>query len=1329
MPRPRRWLRLLLLLALLLAVGAIAAWQAQERLLIYAIDRAVQASAGRLVVDNPRGSLMQGARIDRLQWRDPQGMQADLRELRLRWRWRDLLHGRLVLSRASASELRLTLAASDTPAVLPASLALPLPVAVRELRLGRLRIEAPGAPPLEFSAIDLRADYEAGRLRVERLGVSSAWGEATLQGTVADAAPFEASVTAQGRAKWQSAAVDLTLAGPLADLRWTGKAAVAAAPGQGAATLQAAGQLRMLAPRVLAPVTLRANGLTAGLLGLDWLKQGVFDGEGVLDWRSDAPGEGVRARLDLRNRQPAPIDAGGLPLARVQGQLQWLDGRWRIEALRAATTGMADFNLVGSLTIDPSRPVKLPWLSLPGLQADLRLAGLSAPLLDSRLPAGRVSGHLKVDDRQFEFDLSDAQRGGLSLQAAGRLDGDRIELARARAAALPGLAGAQLQAQGSIQLVAPWSVALKGRFAGVDVATLQALRPGLLAQPLRGTLEGRWELAGVLRDPTRGRALDGVLDIDKGSLQGQALRGRAAGRLEGERLSRLVLDIELGANRLRAEGAVGRPEDRLEFRIDAPSFGGLAAVAGLPALDGALNARGTWRGTLEHPDLSIEASASRLRRDGQSIGQATLSGQLDERRLSFRAQASDLMLRGQRVEQLSLRADGTPAAHVATLEGRRGTQQFAAVLEGALALPRWEGRLRELQLRGPVSLRLREPAPLALGPDSIRLGAALFEGDAGSASVSRAHWQAGRFAVNGQANLRKLASLARTFGVETPALPPDVDPDAVTLELKVDLAGTDRDDATGSLRVKLIPPVGFNGALDADLSLLEGRLAGRIDLQLPTLSVANRWIGPEWSVDGRLRMSGAVSGTLAAPRLAGSVVGESLRLEQRSLGWRLGAGTLSARFEGDRLQVDSLRLFSGQQAIDAALAAVSSAAGQGAGQAVTRAPAVAGALPLGAIELVGEVRLADRSGRFRLNASAAPVPLGPGQRLVVSGVANASSQAGRFELTGQLRADEGLIELRGGDAPSLPADVEIVGRRRDGAAGAANGQASNVQPGAAPSGLAAGKPTADASLRISADLTLDLGERLRVRGSGVDARLTGTVNLRGTLPDAPRAYGTVRVRDGTYSAYGQQLQIQRGRVVFNGPIDNPLLDLVALRRNLPVEAGVALTGTVLTPRVRLTSQPDVPDAEKLSWLVLGVPLEGAQTGAQTAALQAAAATLFGGNDGGLARALGLDVLTVRSSAGSDGFTSSPGMAGFNQSGAVPGQVSGSTVNAAASATTQSVLAIGKRLSSRLVITYEQGLRGVWNLLRIQYDITSRLSLRAQTGSESALDILYRVSFD
>jgi hypothetical protein len=130
----------------------------------------------------------------------------------------------------------------------------------------------------------------------------------------------------------------------------------------------------------------------------------------------------------------------------------------------------------------------------------------------------------------------------------------------------------------------------------------------------------------------------------------------------------------------------------------------------------------------------------------------------------LRAQASGLLLGGTRIEQLTVRADGTPGAQVAHLDARQGAHQFAAVLEGALALPRWEGMLREWQLRGPVSLRLRDPAALAIGPDSVSLGAALFEGDAGSASAGRngrpdvSRWPARPVCASSRAWPRPLAS-------------------------------------------------------------------------------------------------------------------------------------------------------------------------------------------------------------------------------------------------------------------------------------------------------------------------------------------------------------------------------------------------------------------------------------------------------------------------------------------------------------------------------------------------------------------------------------------
>ena len=196
-----------------------------------------------------------------------------------------------------------------------------------------------------------------------------------------------------------------------------------------------------------------------------------------------------------------------------------------------------------------------------------------------------------------------------------------------------------------------------------------------------------------------------------------------------------------------------------------------------------------------------------------------------------------------------------------------------------------------------------------------------------------------------------------------------------------------------------------------------------------------------------------------------------------------------------------------------------------------------------------------------------------------------------------------------------------------------------------------------------------------------------------------------------------------------------MLDIVALRRGLAVEAGVAVTGTVLSPQVRLTSRPDVPDAEKLSWLVLGVPLEDARSGGQGAALQAAAATLFGRNDGamagGVASTLGLDMLTIRSASTGPGGLLPSGFGGGLGSTLppIPGQVGSTRSGAYGGSQSGNVLAVGKRLSSRLMVTYEQGLHGVWNLLRIQYDITRRLSLRVQTGSESAIDVLYWHAFD
>src|SRR5439155_11162190 len=163
---------------------------------------------------------------------------------------------------------------------------------------------------------------------------------------------------------------------------------------------------------------------------------------------------------------------------------------------------------------------------------------------------------------------------------------------------------------------------------------------------------------------------------------------------------------------------------------------------------------------------------------------------------------------------------------------------------------------------------------------------------------------------------------------------------------------------------------------------------------------------------------------------------------------------------------------------------------------------------------------------------------------------------------------------------------------------------------------------------------VDFGSDLTFVGEGLETGLTGRVKVMTAANGALRGRGTIQAVRGTYFAFGQKLTIDRGRVIFDGPLDDPALDVVALRKNLAVEAGVQLTGTVKVPRVRLTSNPPVPENEALAWLITGQGLSG--TGrSDFAALSAASAALLG--RGGkpvttrIAEQFGLDDISLQTS--------------------------------------------------------------------------------------------------
>jgi translocation and assembly module TamB len=396
-------------------------------------------------------------------------------------------------------------------------------------------------------------------------------------------------------------------------------------------------------------------------------------------------------------------------------------------------------------------------------------------------------------------------------------------------------------------------------------------------------------------------------------------------------------------------------------------------------------------------------------------------------------------------------------------------------------------------------------------------------------------------------------------------------------------------------------------------------------------------------VDGRVSADLQGSGTLGAPVISGTLRGDALTFDYPPYGVYLKNGELRARIEGDALRVERFTIQAGEGQFSAT-----------------------GTLPL---------RLAEGNAKLTWQARNFGLLERPDMRLVVSGEGEAGFDGKRLSLSGELRADRGHLEIESERIPKLGNDVVVAGQTRP------------AQKQKAP-------------LPINLNIDLDLGSNLTVHAQGLEGKLGGRINLATSKDGELRAYGRLETINATFFAYGQKLQVDPGVLIFDGPLDNPALQITAWRRNQAVEAGVQVSGTVRAPLVQIVSQPPVSEGERLSWLVLGrAPTDA--TKADLGLLQAAAGALLARGDSmpldrRIARSFGLDEVSFRGS----------------------GEVQ------------DRVLAFGKRLSDKLYVSYEQGLGTVAsNLVKLDYSLSRRWSLRAETGTSSGWGLFYRFSWD
>jgi len=1167
----------------------------------------------------------------------------EIEHLRFEWQPRMLWQRRFEVDLLAAQTMRVSILKKDlTPPELPASLRLPLDLQVRVLDLARLDIVEAGKT-LRFSNLKARLDDSGARYRLSGATLASPWADLSGELELGKDAPFalQGRIDAARRDPLPVAA-RLELTGALAALQFRLDAAAEGMRlfARGEATPFA----RVRLPRLLvAGEGIDPRRFAADAPRADLAFSGVFEGQ---------PGERLLGTFSLSNRLAGRFDQQRLPLANLTGAVLGDISHADFSSLAIDLGAAGQFAGAGQWR-DGRFSVNLasPRLNLAGLHRDLNATRIKTTLQLAG-DAARQTLDAEVSETwgQGRFTLSHAE-AALRLESAN----------------FSGQAG-RLTARGVLQLDASRAFS-----AGFDAAQINPARFGKFP---RGRLNARGEASGALAPELR---LQTQFTLPPGELEGRPVSGRGRLRYENRHLADADVDLNLAGNLARIKGAWGRAGDRLGWDIDAPALARLNL-----GMAGRLTSRGSVSGDPALPQIDATLAASGLRLPGD-IAADTLNLQLDLQAApngAFNGQldARGVTLAGQRLSAMRANLQGRRNAHTLTLDARLPDWRVTASLAGGLDDRQiWRGQLNQARAEGPWPMQLSAPAALLLSREQQQVSQLALTVAGGRVTVEQFSRQGAQLAsrgalanlplaplltlletappfttdlrVNGDWNLRMADALdgqlrLRRQSGDVRLKDPALDLGLTTLELDLDAAAS-----RVSARVEAASREAGQLRADAQATLLrEGAgftlprtapLAWRAQFDVPDLRLVKPFIPVGIRADARLAAKLTGSGSLAAPRIDGRIDADAIRFAMPQEGIAITDGTLKLVLADDRVRVQEGELKGSS----------------------------------GRIVVSGEAQLKNPQAGLTLNFEKFAATNRSDRRVIVSGATRLNLDPKRLQLTGELKADRARLEMPEASRPALSSDVVVVGRPPR-------------------------EKTAAQRIPLELDLKLNLGDDFLFKGAGLDARLGGQLRVF-TLNDVLRGEGRIQVVEGRYAAYAQTLTIERGVLSFVGPIDNPGLDVLAVRKTPTVKVGVQVRGTVQRPLVTLYSDPALPETEKLSWLVLGHGLEkGGQQ--EFALLQIAAGALLGqaqsvGFQAQLAEALGIESFGVRAGEGEDLATT--------------------------------VVSVGKRISSQATLSYEQSLDGLNQVVKVLYQLSPRVRLEAQAGQPSSFDAFYTREYD
>ncbi len=1202
----------------------------------FAVRQAQQLLGSGLSIESQRGTLGDGLSLNEVQYQAP-GTQVRLQQLQLAVKLKLLPRPQLMIRRLHMRGADIQLDPSEWPtepsAGLP-SLASPVPVILQDLRITQTTIStSPEAEPISIDNLQAQLRY-ADKLSLQQFSIDGSGIQAQIQGESSLTSPFNhqlelqldnqnapwvpelhglmAEIQAEGSldelelAITTSGPLELSLQATLRDLLdnpgWELSARNTAGsltwpPGDDASpqviadvfSLTSSGHLDDHQTRLQAtldyPAAIRGEWQLAASgdqqqLVIEQLAgpvlQGRIEATGDYAWQSDMPTASLAVQLsDIKPALEQP-ELAQLPGVSGSLQVRLVDQLASLEQLNLRVPD-TDWRLTGTGSYaldDESINADINWQQLNWppqsgsnaefasqqgqLQAQGSLADLAVSLqtqvsgqtipaaaiaLDGQLLESRfVLDQMAVQTLEGEIDLAgnvDWQAGSQSGPQPGSQSGLEWELAIDARTINPGRQWAQFP--GSINLQAT-STGNQNASALTAVLNIQQLDGTLRGQPLSGSGEVQFINGAIRTDGLQLRSGDAQLDLqgDPQAFQAQvsipelgALIPTVNGRLE--------LDIKGTA---LADGAISDTNLKLTTELIGTDLG--------------------WQ--------DFRAESLRINSQASLSASALVS--------ASNINITTLQLPGRApIDTLELRIDSDETQQRLSILADHPDTELAIQLAGNWdqwpAPDSWQGRIDTLSIANQQTgeWQLRQPAGLIIAADNMQLERLCIERAADSAArppgvclqyqqqpskqalvdledlpvamfetflnigLRSDHLLSGQLAASWENRLRQLNGELILSDGELSLLARNTPPLRVQGgRLQLTLTEQQR------LRTQLQLTIEDRNSITADvrygpITAAEEQLTGTINLDMPDLGWLRKAVPELDRIAGELQMQATLSGPVRQPLIALDIELHDGEVVYQPLGLQLRQLELTGHSEpGETLHMDGG--FTGGQ-----------------GRATIQAT-LEPATRVATLNLKGEnVQL--------LNSAALKVRISPDLRLIAS--------PDGYQIAGELAIPAALISPPQGVAQRVTEsdDVVLVG------AGQAAEQDQEPEP-----------------VPVTGQLKLILGRAVQLDADEAKTNLTGELDLVWDKAPIPLATGVIRLIDGRVQAYGQNLSLEKSRVVYNDtPADNPRLEIQAVRKIFGdpqvEEAGVAITGPAQEPNIRVFTNPATSEESALAYIATG----------------------------------------------------------------------------------------------------------------------------------------------